>query len=304
MAQQNGYEVYRLVADDGTVEAEIVPALGAIVSSLRLPAAGGLREVLFQHPFFWDPQAQRTRGGIPFLFPVCGRLERDGQAGAWLYDGQVRQMTIHGFSMRLPWEVLESGPSHLAVALRDTEATRMAYPFAFEVVLRFTARGGALSIEQEYRNRGDEPMPYYAGFHPYYLTPEPGPGKDAVRLELPVTSMLRYNDRLTDVVGRDAAPPMPQSVSSPAIHERLTEVTVAEATLRYPDGLALHTRADGVEDPGMFPLVQLYTMADRPFFCVEPWMGFPNALNAVKGVRWLGPGRRESGVLKVWTTQS
>ena len=69
-----------------------------------------------------------------------------------------------------------------------------------------------------------------------------------------------------------------------------------------PDGTTIHMIAEGVEDKDMFPYVQLYTVEDQPFFCVEPWMGFPNALNTVAGSRWLEPGRSEKGVLKIWTT--
>jgi galactose mutarotase-like enzyme len=300
--KQNGFEVCCLRAEDGSAEAEIVPALGAIVSSLKLRWKRALREVLFQHAFFWDPQAERTRGGYPFLFPVCGRLERDGAAGAYLYDGAVYQLKIHGFSMRMPWEVVETTASTLTVRLRDTDATRLQYPFRFEVQLRFALNAGAMTVEQEYVNPGTAALPYYAGFHPYYLTPPPGAGKEQTLLRYVAKGQLRYNDRLTDIAGREAPPPLPCGIAAPEIKERLTEVdSGADVELVFPDGMVLHTLAEGVDDPRMFPYVQLYTMEDKPFFCVEPWMGFPNALNTVKGCRWLAPGQRERARLKVWT---
>ena len=60
--------------------------------------------------------------------------------------------------------------------------------------------------------------------------------------------------------------------------------------------------AEGVEDPNLFPYVQLYTMTEKPFFCVEPWMAAPNSLNTAKGCRWLEPGAVEHGVLRLWVT--
>ncbi len=300
--KHNGFDVYRLRAEDGLSEVEVVPELGAVVSALRLSWNGALREVLFQHPFFWDRQAERTRGGYPFLFPICGRLERDGVAGCYLYDGRLYQMKNHGFSMRMPWEVIEATASTLTVRLRDTEATRLQYPFEFEVTLRFETGGGAFCVKQEYANTGRDPMPYYAGFHPYYLTPPPGAGKERTRIRYKAESQLRYNGRLTDIVGRDAPPALPQFITSPELHERLTEVNPGgDVELIYPGGMVLHTVAEGEQDPRLFPFVQLYTMDECPFFCVEPWMGFPNALNSVKGSRWLAPGQRERGVLRVWT---
>ena len=45
--------------------------------------------------------------------------------------------------------------------------------------------------------------------------------------------------------------------------------------------------------------LQFYTMADKPFFCIEPWMGHPNALNALTGAHWLAPGEVTHGVFEV-----
>ena len=55
--------------------------------------------------------------------------------------------------------------------------------------------------------------------------------------------------------------------------------------------------AGGIDDPSFFSYVQLYTIPEQPFFCVEPWMSFPNAMNTVSGVRWLQPGQTECGIL-------
>lgn len=301
--QDNGVDIYTIRASDGSAEAEVVPAFGAIVSSLRLPWHGTLREVLYQHPFFWDAQSERTRGGYPFLFPICGRLERDGAAGAYLYDGQVYQMKNHGFSMRMPWRVVEAQTDALTVTLNETPETLRVYPFRFAVTLRIQVGPGRLVIEQSYANAGPAPMPYYAGFHPYYLTPPVAAGKDRVQLDYKARAQLCYNARLTDLTGRAEAPALPRSITAPDLNERLTEVAPGtDVVLAYPDGILLHTLAEGVEDPALFPLVQLYTMDDRPFFCVEPWMGFPNAMNTIKGCRWLAPGQCEHGRLKVWTS--
>lgn len=300
---ENGCVVYRLSAADGHGEATIVPALGAVVSSLRLPGPAGLREVLYQHPHFWDPAVERTRGGIPFLFPVCGRLERGGAAGTYLLDGQLHDLKIHGFAMRVPWQVVKADDVSLTARLVDSEVSRAAFPFPFRVTLTFRFEAGAFVIDQAYENPGTRAMPYYAGFHPFFATPEPGQGKETTRLEYKPVSRWLYNDRLTDICGNEPPPDLPRSVADPLIGETLTRVGAdREVRLVHADGVVVHSRADGVEDEEMFPYVQLYTMPDRPFYCVEPWMGFPNALNTVSGARWLAPGRTEHGRLTVWTS--
>lgn len=288
------------IATRGGASATIVPALGGIVSSLKLPLDGAPRETLFCHDFFWDPDARRTRGGIPFIFPICGRLERDGQADTYLFKRARYTLPIHGFASRMPWRVLHAGRDRIVMGLGDTEETRAAYPFRFELVLSYHIEADGLRCDQTYINRGDAPMPFYAGFHPYFLTPEPRKGKENVKLSFDAVCALAYNERLTDVDGEKPAPRAPVAVTSDAINELL--IMAAPQTggrLSFPDGHSLLVRAWGVERPELFGYLQFYTMADKPFFCIEPWMGHPNALNALTGAQWLAPGEVTHGVFEV-----
>ena len=286
-------ETVSIGSPNGAVRAEFVPAWGGIGSSLAIRG----RELLYQHEFFWDPATPRTRGGWPFLFPICGRLERGGVDGAYLYDGHVYRMGIHGFSNHMPWQVEDADDKSLTLVLADTEATRKVYPFHFEVRLTYRAEHDALVCEQAYTNRGDRPMPYYAGFHPYFQTPATHAGKAEVRVDLNPVRRLKYNQRLTDIVGEEDLPKLPISVMDAHASEMLLCVGEdREARLLYPDGAVIHLRADP------FDFIQLYTLPELPFFCIEPWMSQPNGLNTVGAPRWLGPGQSDRGVLKVWLT--
>ncbi len=298
----NGIDTWTIEAGDGMTRATFVPELGAIGSSLILPGPDGPRETLFQHEYFWDPDASLTRGGLPFLFPVCGRLERGGKEEAYLYESRWYSMKIHGFAHRLPWKVIAADdPAGLVLELSSNERTREQYPFAFTVRLSLRVEPGRLLCEQTYENHGERSLPYYAGFHPYFLTPPPDGGKSDVRIELAPERVLAYNASLTDIAGvKSTQPTFPAAVTDPRINEQLLRMGVDKnVNLRFPDGFAIRVRAEGESDPDMFPYVQLYTMDDKPFFCVEPWMGVPNALNTVTGVRWLASGHTETGCLLI-----
>lgn len=298
---QHGYEVWTIVSPDGGTRASFVPEKGGTGSSLIVRG----RELLFLHDYFRDRQTERIPGGWPFLFPICGRLERGGEAGRYLLDGRTYRLPSHGFGPRMPWQVIESERADtLVMKLAYSEETLVAYPFRFEVTLAYRVEDGVLVCEQAYRNCGGVPMPYYAGFHPYFLTPEPGAGKESVVLDFSPTGAFRYNERFTDLVGPVGPPPLPLSVhAAPVLEQWLTTVGVDRTTrVVMPDGLVIHMAAEGVEDPNLFPYVQLYTMTEKPFFCVEPWMAAPNSLNTVKGCRWLEPGAVEHGVLRLWVT--
>ncbi len=299
----NGFSCRVIEADDGITRAVIVPELGAITASLVLPGPDGSpRETLFQQAHFWERDTELTRGGLPFLFPICGRLARDGEGGIYLYENRRYSMPIHGFAHRLPWRVVAADKtSEIVLRLADTPHTRQMYPFAFEIILTYRVEPGILVCEQRYVNRDERCLPYYAGFHPYFRTPPPENGKSGVRLDLNPSRFLKYNSALTDVIGiTDKIPDFPVSVTAPEINEQLIRMSDdKQIRLLYPDAFELLMRADSAEDPGRFPYIQLYTVPGQPFFCVEPWMGVPNSMNTVSGARWLEPGKSDCARLRI-----
>ncbi len=294
------YGISRIVSRDGTTAAEIVPELGAVVSSWSVAGRNGdMRVLLYHRPFFWEKNVERTRGGIPFLFPVCGRMERDGVEGAYMLEHRSYRMQIHGFAARMPWQVADDrNPGELTLELRQTEATMGMYPFRFSVRLTFRVDHASLVIDQCYMNTGNEPMPYYAGFHPYFLTPQVQAGKEKVRVDFKAVERLVYNQKLTDIIGSAPLPGLPASVSDPDINEMLVFTgRDCRAVLTFEDGMGISVSASGMTDPEMFQYLQFFTIPEEPFFCVEPWMAFPNAMNTACGTRWLEPGEEECATI-------
>ncbi|MGB6976526.1 MAG: aldose epimerase [Gammaproteobacteria bacterium] len=301
---QHNFDVYTICAADGKTRASFVPEKGGVGSSLIMPDQHGERELLFLHDFFWQRELPDLPGGWPFLFPICARIERNGKEGNYLYDGHVYNLPIHGVSWWNTWQVLDNEHAdQITLALFDNETTLAHYPFAFEVRLTYRVSPGKLTCEQTYINCGDKPMPYYAGFHPYFLTPAFGAGKEKVLLNLEPSKRFVYNNRLTDLIGERELPVLPTPITNPDINEQLMQLGHNKTTqLIYPDGFVIRMTAEGQEDPNLFSYLQCYTISNKPFFCVEPWMAFPNALNTVSGVRWLAAGASERGLLTLHST--
>ncbi|MBP7275386.1 MAG: aldose epimerase [Kiritimatiellae bacterium] len=301
LERQHGQDVWMIAANDGCTSAQFVPAFGGIGSSLTLPFRGVAREMLFQHDFFWNEAYTRTRGGWPFLFPVCGRMRRDGLDGVYLHEGRRYVLPSHGFSLRVPWQVTRSDePDALEMELVSDEVTRDVYPFDFQVRLRYRVSPGVLDAEMEVRNTGSSPMPYFAGFHPYFRTPPAGQGKEEVRIALATPRQWLYNADQTDIIGPAPSPAFPASIQSAEVNETLNETPDGHATrMMYSDGFTLEVSFAEISAPRLFPFVQLYTIPERPFFCIEPWMGHPNAFNSLTGCRRLAPGGCDRAVLRV-----
>lgn len=291
MARKNihdGFSVFSIVSPDGAARAEIVPELGGIVSSLRL--ADG-RECLFRHAGFWDPSFRETRGGIPPLFPVCGRLLKNEIPGLYHVGNRPFVLPIHGFAMRRPWQVVDARTDALHLRLVDSEETRAIYPFAFELELFYSVSVKGLCCRLAARNAGDVSMPYYAGFHPYFLTPPPGNGKEQTVFEARARRRFDYNDSKTDVVGSAPPPAFPMSVADERVNGLLLDMDETNETqIRFPDGFGIRQTASP-----LFRFRQFHALPDQPFFCDEPWMAPPGSMNRPGAARVLAPGQAETG---------
>lgn len=297
VTQKNGFDLYTISSADGSAQMTFVPERGGMATSLIFPGADGQpQEFLHCHDFVWDETIEDLAGGWPFVFPICARIARDGEPETYLYDGQRYHMKIHGFSWYLPWEVTKAErEDELVLTLRSNEETLKQYPFSFEVQLHYKISNNQLTCEQVYKNTGNKPMPFAAGFHPYFKVPMP---KDQVMLDYQPVRRFKYNETLTDLVGEQELFATPVSIADPAINENLTQIGENKLLkLNYPDGLSLHMQVISTDRPDLFSYVQLYHMPDKPFFCVEPWMSFPNAMNTVAGMQWLEAGEEVRATL-------
>jgi galactose mutarotase-like enzyme len=273
--------------------ATFLPERGATMSSLVLDG----HEMLYCTDDF-DTNDQALCAW-PFCFPTVGRLSYDGQA-AYHHKGQLYELPMHGFARFVAWEVLEHKAAEVTFVLTANDDTWAVYPFDFEVRLTYQLRDTGLVCYQKYSNHGTDMMPYAAGFHPYFLIEDE---KADVEFSFESGQRYVYNDALNHVVGRAPAPASPTALSNPDINERLLCMGENKATsLQFPDGRVLTMSAEGVEDANLFPFVQTYHEMSEPFFCIEPWMSYPNAMNSATGMRLLKPGQSEQGVLTVQAT--
>ena len=298
-----GSAVWTIKANDDVTQASFVPELGGIGSSFIFPGPKGPRELLYQHPFFWDRKNTQTRGGAPFLFPICGRIEQDG-GSCYQWGKRIYEMPIHGFAMNSAWSIVDaSQPDSIVLQLHEDDRTRRQFPFSFEVTLKHRVEPGTLITEVSCTNHSNDPMPYYAGFHPYFLTPEPHAGKEYVKVNLQSESQLKYNESMTAVIGEKEPAEFPLEITNERVNEMLNRLGEDKtATLQFPIGFNIHMEVKGKKDPDFYKYLQMYTMADRGFFCMEPWMQPPGTLNKKDEVHLLQPGDTEQAECRIWTT--
>jgi galactose mutarotase-like enzyme len=271
-------------------EAEIYPALGGLCASLKISG----RELLAWPDGFNPDKYLKISGGLALLFPICGRLSREGKLGQYLYDHRIFNLNIHGFLYAQQFKILDkTSPDKIVLSVRDTKETRVQYPFEFEIILIYQMIENGLICEQIYKNLGDKPMPFYAGFHPYFLINQDRSGS---KLNFKAERSFQYNSQLTDVIGERNCLSMPVDLtdqSPEGYNERLSLLgSDKKVVLNFSDGAVLTQEAS-------FNYLQLYTDFNKDFICLEPWMAPPNSFNSLLACPVLAPGESVQEVLKL-----
>ena len=246
-------------------------------------------------------QPARIRGGNPLLFPFLGRHRVDGQIGRWRdAQGVVRDLPMHGFARDLPFAATAETATEVHMVLTDSDATRAGYPFGFrfEAVYRLVD-DHTLDVELITTNTGTSALPYYAGHHFYFSLPHTQRGETV--LELPRTER-RYQQadgsisspepgapsyaldeaRILDCFHcLDGAPDQPIKLVAPGLNRTVTI---------------------DLQRPGSQPWYAVTTWTEKPdsdFYCIEPWLGLPDAIHNGLGLRWLEPGQTETAALRI-----
>ena len=252
------YTIYELTEANTASRIRVCPERGGIVIGCKLH---GLELFYLDQSTFENAEAN-IRGGNPILFPICGQLENR----TYEWKGASYQMAQHGFARTSAWTVVSTdtdGEASITLSLRSSEETRAVYPFDFELIFTYALKDGELHTRQQYRNLSQEPMPFYAGFHPYFLT-------DTKSLDY-TTDATRYLD-YNDMVEK----PFPGQFDLAGMVESVTLLDPIKNDIAFPviEGARVRLSYDD-----HFKYVVLWSVENRPFVCVEPWMAMAGELN-------------------------
>jgi galactose mutarotase-like enzyme len=143
----------------GSLTAQIDPR-GAQLSSLRTQDSSEL---------LWNGDPAVWAGRAPLLFPIVGVLV----GGVYRLGGKTYALSRHGFARDKKFTVQDLGPSSAAFRLQADGSTYSAYPFQFELEVRYALSGATLSLTTAIRNAGRADMPASFGYHPAFRWPLP-----------------------------------------------------------------------------------------------------------------------------------
>jgi galactose mutarotase-like enzyme len=255
--------------------------LHGFAANVRGGAGNRVVDVVYAPAGEREPDDRRY--GNPVLFPSVG-VTSGAEPDRWTYRGRAMPMQQHGWARDAYWHVEAIDEGSVTGVLVPTTGIRAAFPFAFELRLRYAIEASGLALTAEVANRGDEAFPYALGFHPY-LTASPHarvalPGGVRLRSDDGWRSITRAPSPAREIQARDAE--LPGSIV-------LAETSAGALELDDP-GTGIVTRVSVESSANRFPVWVVWSGAsDARYLCLEPWTDAPNALNR-PDTRALPPG--------------
>jgi galactose mutarotase-like enzyme len=269
--QQQQYKTYILADDTADSHVEVVPERGGIITRWRLRG----QEIFYLDTERFTHPELSVRGGNPILFPICGNLPDN----TYTHNGKQYTLKQHGFARELPWEATEQkteGKASLTVVLNSNKETKAVYPFDFQLAFTYELQGNSLEVRQEYKNLSSEPMPFSAGFHPYFLCGD----KTQLEFEIPST---RYQDNKTKEFNSFNGN---FDFNQDEIDFAFGQLTSQSATV-IDNSRKLKLTLD-YDDFSTW--LVFWTVKGKEFYCLEPWSATRNSLNTRDNLTVLDPG--------------
>jgi galactose mutarotase-like enzyme len=252
----------------GQMSAEIDPH-GAQLSSLKDHA--GLDLLWNGDPAVWS-------GRAPLLFPIVGSLA----GGTYRLGEETFALSRHGFARGKDFSVESAAADSAVFKLVSDAATLQAYPFHFELEVKFAAAARTLSVITTVRNLSVEAMPASFGYHPAFRWPLPfGAPRSSHVIEfdadepapvrrLNAAGLLCATPHVTPIEDRRLL------LTDALFHDDVIILDqVASRGVCYGAGDGPRLR---IEFPDS-PYLGLWTKPNAPFICIEPWHGISDPEN-------------------------
>ena len=250
----SGFNCIVLTEEASNSKAVLCPERGGILIQLTLHG----EEILYLQEDTFSDASKNIRGGNPVLFPICGPLQNN----EYKLNGQTYKMKQHGFARNKPWTVVECSGTKATLQLKDDEETRTQYPFQFCLQFTYELKDGKLCIHQTYENLSSSTMPFYAGFHPYFIG-----NHSQSEYTIPSAQYLDYTDNKT----KEYTCKLNElQIYDSKLFSNLTDSIASFKDDRYKLEVQY-------SDP--FKWAVVWSEQANQYICLEPWMAGPQGFD-------------------------
>lgn len=223
----------------------------------------------------WQADAAFWGRTSPVLFPLVGNYwEKKSR-----YNGQVYEMSQHGFARDMDFALVKETEDSLLFELRESEETFKKYPFPFILQLGYVLKGKEVEVQWIVKNPSDKDMFFSVGGHPAFNCDL---NKSSLRFSK--NGKLVADSVIAGIIEGDGSGCLSDSTKALSLNEGLLAMS---DELFEEDALIIEDRqADEVtlvDEKGEdvltvkfdSPLFGIWSPAGKkaPFVCIEPWYG-------------------------------
>jgi galactose mutarotase-like enzyme len=276
---------------------QLAPEAGFRLMRWTLDTASSSREILHWPADDQGHEFGHIRGGNPILFPFCGRSFDRGLIGNWRGpDRERRPMPLHGFACNSRFSITDQGENHITGTLLPDAGARECYPFDYNFCVTYTFEELSIAVTLALENKGADPIPWSAGHHFYFTLPwhDFARRKDyQINLEARKCAYHAPDGKLAMQKDRESCHDLSNPELFNRIHWELRHNRVSFGPKGGEEDVHLIIGSSPVPEKS-YSIVTWSESDDEPYYCIEPWMGPPNAVEHGKGLHWVGPGESAS----------
>lgn len=280
-----------------------LPEKGARLMNWNVTLGDGtVRDVLYWPEATNFDEFAKIRGGNPILFPFNARVFDQGDIHFWrAADGVRRPMPMHGLARQGDFRVTYIDTRGFVAQFQPGDEARQCYPYDYEFTVTYRFEPVGLSVEFALSNLGREPLPWSAGHHFYFTLPwTEGTKRSDYLIRIAAAKRLRQDARGALIPGPTLQPE--ENLANPALvdalHTNLRSNEIVFGEKGRPGDIVMHLGTDKVPPPDA-TLVTWTFNDEAPYYCVEPWMGPPNAPEHKVGLHFVPPGQTQRFAVRV-----
>ena len=204
--------------------------------------------------------------GIPILYPTPNRTKNM----SYDFNGITHHTKTHGFAKSQVFEVVNFGEESDKVfiegrfVINKDDYIYSLFPYISDLTIRIEVKENSLHYRYEVHNKGDKPLPYGFGVHPFFEK-----NKEDVNITVKANKVMEMTEEklptgiLIDVSQSDMDMRSGRNIRDLSIDHVFTEIEYSpNAIINYND---LQIELDSTRD---FSHMVVYT-PDMNFFCIE-----------------------------------
>lgn len=268
----------------------VIETIGAELQELK-NLTNGISYLWSGDPAYWGKFS-------PILFPIVGTLKEN----TYYHNNHPYSLPRHGFARERNFECIQQTADSASFLLTDDASTKEVFPFAFQLVIRYTLLNNLLSCAYMVTNPGSEDLYFSIGAHPAFAVPvgasSEAPHYEDYFLQFNQSSSLQRYQLDKGLIGKETAEILLENHRLPLSNSLFQDDAIVLKNL--PDtSISLRTdkHAHGLDfDFRDFPFFGIWAAPNAPFICLEPWCGIADSidhnqqLEQKEGINQLQPG--------------